>query len=85
VDKRKETVAVACTCSDGSPTIAMFETVVTQNQYDLCVHYDDAIGMARDEGYSGPFVCFDNSEHDQIEYAANVLKLHTDNLKEEQE
>jgi len=55
MDNRTETVAIACTCSDGSPTIAMFETVVTQNQYD-----------------------------DQIEYAADVLKLHTKNLEEEQ-
>jgi len=84
MDNRTETVAIACTCSDGSPTIAMFETVVTQNQYDLGDHYENAIKLARDEGYSGPFVCFDNSEHDQIEYAADVLKLHTKNLEEEQ-
>lgn len=82
MNKRTETVAIACTCSDGSPTIAMFETVVTENQYDLGDHYEQAIGYARDEGYSGPFVCFDNSEHDQITYAADVLRLHAKNLED---
>lgn len=79
MDKRTETVAIACSCSDGSPTIVIFETVVTQKQYVGGEHYDKAIELAKDEGYERPFVCFDNSEHDQIEYAAGVLKLHNIN------
>ncbi len=71
---RKEMVAVACTSADGSPYIGLFETNVTEEQYDLGEHYDNAEEQAISCGYEGPFQCFDNSEHWTIIAAAKALQ-----------
>ncbi len=70
---RTELVAVACTASDGSPDIALYTIECTQEEYTGGTHYDKAIDMARDEGYDGPFKCFDNSEHEAILFAARKI------------
>ncbi len=70
---RKEIVAVACTAADGSPFMGLFETNVTEEQYDLGEHYDIAIEQAKSERYEGPFQCYDNSEHGIIIAAAEAL------------
>ena len=65
-DMKKEIVALACTCSDGSPTLVTYEVEVSQNQYDLGYHYDIAIDKAKDDRYEGPFVPFDCAEHFEL-------------------
>lgn len=73
---RKELVAIACTSSDGSPTLVCFESEVTEEQYDLGMHYDDAVAQAKEDGYEQPFVCFDNFEHNILLHGVEQLKKH---------
>jgi hypothetical protein len=61
-----ELVALACTACDGSPTLITYKVEVSENEYDLGIHYDKAIDEAKDDGYEGPFVPFDNTEHDEL-------------------
>ncbi len=71
---RKEIVAVVCIASDGSPAIPIYDTWVTEEEYDLGIHYDRAIEKARDDKFEGPFIPFDNVEHFEIHGASDVLK-----------
>ena len=63
---RIELVALACTTCDGSPTLVTYKVGVSNEEYDLGYHYDMAIDQAKDDRYEGPFVSFDNSEHDEL-------------------
>jgi hypothetical protein len=63
---RTELVAIACTCSDGSPTLVTYKVGVSEDEYQLGYHYDIAIDQAKDDRYEGPFVTFDNTEHDEL-------------------
>lgn len=78
----KETVVVAaCSDSNGSPVMLVYKVEVTEEQYDLGEHYDMATAMADNEGYEGPFVCFDESEQSEIiEMGKLLTSPHIDNL-----
>lgn len=60
--ERPVRVAVACTGASGEPELPIFTVHVTDHQHDLGEHYDLAQQAAADEGYEGPFVCFDDQE-----------------------
>jgi hypothetical protein len=63
---RTEIVAIACTDASGMPTLVTYKVGVSDEDYDLGYHYDIAIDQAKDDRYEGPFVPFDNSEHDEL-------------------
>jgi hypothetical protein len=63
---RTELVAIACTCSDGSPTLVTYKVELSEDDYQLGYHYDMAIAEAQDDRYEAPFVPFDNTEHDEL-------------------
>jgi hypothetical protein len=69
----KEFVVLACTAYDGSPTMVKYRVEFTDAQYQHGEHYDMAIDMAKDDRYSGPFVCFDATEHGIIISMADSL------------
>jgi len=71
---RTEFVVVICTASNGTPTAPVYKVEVTDEEYDLGIHYDKAEDMASEERYEKPFTCFDNSEHDQLEWTVQYLK-----------
>lgn len=71
---RNEIVAIACTSSDGSPAVPFFEVKVTDEEYDLGIHYDKAIDMAKDERYEQPFVPFDTFELNHLVAAGKLAK-----------
>jgi len=71
---RKEIVAIACISADGSPAVPFFEVEVTEEQYDLGIHYDMAIDKAIGEEYERPFVPFDTSELKRLISAGNLAK-----------
>jgi hypothetical protein len=70
---RKEIVAVVCTASDGAPAIPIYPVYVTEEEYDLGIHYDKAEIEAIGDNFEGPYTCFDNSEHFEIFGAADLL------------
>ncbi len=63
---RTEIVALACTSSDGSPTLVSYEVEVSQEDYDLGYHYDMAEEAAMNDRYEKPFVPFDMAEHGEL-------------------
>jgi hypothetical protein len=71
---RKEIVAVVCTALDGSPAIPIYTVYVTEEEYDLGIHYDKAEIEAINDRFEGPYTCFDNSEHFEIFGAADRLR-----------
>lgn len=73
---RKEFVAVVCKASDGAPFVNVCEVELTDYDYSLGYHYDTAIEMTEDQGYEGPFTCFDNSEHSALITAGQTLSKH---------
>jgi hypothetical protein len=72
---RKELVAIACTASDGAPTFAAYTVEVTDEEYDLGMHYDKAAELAMEERFEPPMVFFDSSEHTEILEIASFLKF----------
>lgn len=68
-------VAVACIGGSGSPDVPVFKVRITQEEYDLGIHYDKARDLAEDARYEGPFVCFDAAEYGPILSAARELGL----------
>lgn len=67
-------VAVACTDSNGAPTIYIVTISVSQEQYALGEHCDLAEVAAAEDGYEGPFICFDDTEVHSIINAAKLLQ-----------
>lgn len=70
---RKEFIVVVSTARDGAPAITIHPVNVSDAQYKMGDHYDMATFEAEELGYSGPFKCFDNSEHYQLLVAAEEL------------
>lgn len=68
--KKSITVITACTNANGSADMCAHIVEVTESEYDLGIHYDKAQELAEADGYEGPFVSFDNSEHTHI---ANIV------------
>lgn len=68
-------VAVACIGASGSPDVPVFKVRITQEEYDLGIHYDKAKDFAKEAHYEGPFVCFDAAEYGPILSAARELGL----------
>ena len=68
-------VAVACVDASGSPDMPIFKVRITQEEYDLGIHYDKARELAEEARYEGPFVCFDAAEYVPILSAARELGL----------
>lgn len=68
-------VAVACIGASGSPDVPIFKVRVTEEEYDLGIHYDKARDLAEDARYEGPFLCFDAAEQRPILSAARELGL----------
>ncbi|MFW7348460.1 MAG: hypothetical protein ACODTU_20470 [Pigmentiphaga sp.] len=68
-------VAVACANAFGIPDMPVFKARVTQEEYDLGVHYEKAKSLAGKAGYEGPFVCYDVAEYGAILSAARKLGL----------
>ncbi|EIK52057.1 hypothetical protein YO5_00565 [Stutzerimonas stutzeri TS44] len=68
-------VAVACTNASGSPDVPVFKVRITQEEYDLGIHYAKAKDLAEEARYEGPFVCFDAAEYGLILSAARELGL----------
>ncbi|AUT46324.1 hypothetical protein [Achromobacter sp. AONIH1] len=68
-------VAVACIGASGSPDVPIFKVRITQEEYDLGIHYDKARDLAEDARYEGPFICFDAAEYGPILSAARELGL----------
>ena len=55
-------VAVACINASGVADMPVFEVCLPQREYELGNHYELAEKIAEEEGYEGPFVCFDAEE-----------------------
>ncbi|MFO6247713.1 hypothetical protein, partial [Pseudomonas aeruginosa] len=68
-------IAVACVDASGGPDMPIFKVRITQEEYDLGIHYDKARDLAEEARYEGPFVCFDTAEYGPILSAARELGL----------
>lgn len=68
-------IAVACVNASGIADMPVFIVNITQEEYDLGVHYDKAKALAVQAQYEAPFICFDAHEHIAIELAAKALAL----------
>ncbi|HDS1368500.1 TPA: hypothetical protein ACG4ML_000693 [Stenotrophomonas maltophilia] len=68
-------VAVVCIGASGSPDVPVFKVRITQEEYDLGIHYDKARDLAEEARYEGPFICFDAAEYGPILSAARELGL----------
>jgi hypothetical protein len=66
-------VAVACRNASGLAALPLFVVRVTDEEYDLGIHYEQAEALAEAAGYEGPFVCFDDVEQDAIRETARRL------------
>ena len=68
-------VAVVCIGASGSPNVPVSKVRITQEEYDLGIHYDKARDLAEEARYEGPFICFDAAEYGPILSAARELGL----------
>lgn len=68
-------IAVACRNAMGMADMPVFTVNVSDDEYDLGIHYDKAKAMAEEAGYERPFVCFDAAEHNAILSAVRNLDL----------
>ncbi len=66
-------VAVACRNASGSADMPVFSIEATEEQIALGEHYDLAESKAEDDGYEGPFVCFDSEEQPALRAAITTL------------
>jgi hypothetical protein len=53
--------------------LPVFIINVSDEEYDLGLHYEQAEARAEAAGYEGPFVSFDDAEQDAIRSAARML------------
>ncbi|NDD54932.1 hypothetical protein EBZ39_13890 [bacterium] len=53
---------VACRNAEGTPDFYFCRVECTEKQYDVGMHYDVAEEQARDEGYEGPMVVYDEND-----------------------
>jgi len=72
---KKLSIAVACRNASGMADMPVFTVRVTQEEYDLGIHYGQAEALAAAAGYEGPFICFDTTEQPAILSAARTLNL----------
>lgn len=73
----KQFVAVACIDSNGSSTMVGYDVECTREQYDDGEHFDMAIELAENDGYtgvSGQFICFDDAEQGSITRMAETIR-----------
>jgi len=63
----------ACKESGGAPTLQKSVVGVTQDDFDLGIHYDLADHAVEDDGYEGPYIHFDHTEVNAISSAANEI------------
>lgn len=68
-------IAAACRSASGMADMPIFTITVTEEEYDLGLHYDKAEALAESLGYEKPFVCFDATEQAAILSAAHMLGL----------
>src|SRR3546814_6766720 len=68
-------VAVVCIGASGGPDVPVFKVRITQEEYDLGIHYDKAKDLAEEARYEGPFICFDAAEYGPILSATRELGL----------
>jgi len=61
-DKLRKKVVVLATNANGEAEFYRTTVEVTEDEYDLGMHYDKAQGIAEAEGYEAPFMCFDQAE-----------------------
>lgn len=54
---------VAGTNGQGEPDFFFLKISCSQEQYDNGDHYAEAKSIARESGYEGPFVAFDEHDH----------------------
>jgi hypothetical protein len=71
-------VTVACRKASGLSDLPVFIVQVTDEEYDLGIHYEKAEALAEAAGYERPFVCFDDAEQDAIRETARRLGAGTD-------
>lgn len=62
---------VACNNAAGNPDFYFCTVACTDEQYDAGEHCDVAEHAAREEGYEGPFVVYD--EHDGPDWLFNYF------------
>lgn len=53
---------VACRNCEGSPDFYFCKVTLAEAAYDVGAHYDLAEDSAREEGYEGPYVVFDEND-----------------------
>lgn len=69
----KQKVMVACTNASGEADIFTCTVKVSEKQLLRGEHYDQSEKLAKENGYEGPFVCFDS--HEQKNIARQVTEL----------
>jgi hypothetical protein len=67
---RKIAIVTACINADGTPTFALNEVNVTEEQAANGIHYYVAEGQLLIDGYEEPFVHFDEDEAPAFLHAA---------------
>lgn len=77
--KRKMKMLVSCLNANGSADMFACEVDATEDQYKLGEHYELAIGMAEQNGYEQPFLCYDEYEQKNIakHFATSALTAPT--------
>jgi hypothetical protein len=62
----EQKIAIACTNANGEADMTIVTVTATAEEIENSVHYERAIEQAEEEGYSQPFVCFDQYEQANI-------------------
>jgi hypothetical protein len=75
-DKHTVVVVTACMRTDGTPTFAVNEVSVTQEEAENGLHYYWVEAELLESGYEEPFVHFDDSEAPAFLHAA--VRQHLD-------
>jgi hypothetical protein len=73
--KRTVTVVTACKACDGSPTFALNEVEVKQQEYENGVHYDLVEERLKDARYERPWLHSDEFESPRFFHVAVKLFL----------
>lgn len=74
-EKSNQLVVVACFNASGESDLFATEVRVSQDELDNGQHYSLAEDKAQQEGYSGPYVCYDQAEHGAIEKMSRFLQF----------
>ncbi len=69
-----KSIIIACKASDGYPVLISYDIVYTKEQETNGIHYNMAVSMAENDGYTAPFVCFDDNEQQSIIDVARTIK-----------